>query len=334
LGADDMDDILITSGATEGNNHVLKSIYYDVILPSNGTKNHIVTSSVEHPSILATCKWLESLGVLVTYIPVTDEGGIKAGTVKAAINPNTALVSIMWANNETGIIFPIEEIATYCNEKGVLFHTDATQAVGKIRVNFRKAGVSLASFAAHKFHGPKGVGGLYIKEGITLSPLFCGGEQMGGKRAGTLNVPSIVGMGLAAKLANEALDYELTVIKELRDELEESLLQMSDTFVAGKNENRVPNTILISIKGVEGEAMLWDLNKHGIAASTGSACASESLEANPIIMAIGADKELAHTGIRFSLSRFSTKEEVEYVKKAVPSAVNRLREISSSYTKG
>ncbi|MEY4503751.1 MAG: hypothetical protein RL154_43 [Pseudomonadota bacterium] len=329
FGANDEDDILITSGATEANNHVIRSIYYDYILPSG--KNHIITSSVEHPSILAACRWLETLGVEVTYLPVTDEGGIKFATVKAAITPNTVLVSIMWANNETGMIFPVKEIAALCKEKGILFHTDATQAIGKIKVNFREAGVDMASFAAHKFHGPKGVGGLYLRESIKLTPLFFGGEQMGGKRAGTLNVPGIIGMGLAAELANEALDYELSEVKAMRDELEDAILKIPHTFVIGPRESRVPNTILVSLKGVEGEAMLWDLNKNGIAASTGSACASESLEANPIIIAIGADKELAHTGIRFSLSRFTTKDEVAHAKNVLPGAVARLRDISSSY---
>lgn len=329
FGADDEDDILMTCGATESNNHVIRSAYYDFILPSG--KNHIITSSVEHPSILSACKWLETMGVEVTYIPVTDDGGIKFETVRDAITPNTSLVSIMWANNETGMIFPIKEIASYCREKGVLFHTDATQAIGKIKVNFREVGVDMASFAAHKFHGPKGVGGLYLRAGIKLLPLMFGGEQMGGKRAGTLNVPGILGMGLAAKLANDSLDYELKEVRAMRDELEDAILKIPDTFVIGAKDNRVPNTILVSIRGVEGEAMLWDLNKNGIAASTGSACASESLEANPIIVAIGADKELAHTGIRFSLSRFTTRDEIAHVKNVLPGAVARLRSISSGY---
>lgn len=329
INASDEDDILITSSATESNNHVIKSIYFDHIL--KGDKKHIVTSEVEHPSILAACKWLEEQGVAVTYVPVNSEGVVKAATVRAAITDKTALVSIMWANNETGLIFPIKEIADICKERGVLFHTDAVQAIGKLKVDVQHIKPDFLTFSAHKFHGPKGVGGLYIREGIALTPLLHGGEQMGGKRAGTLNVPGIVGMGVAMELAVDALDFELTHVRKLRDELEDELLKMQDVFVVGSRENRVPNTILISIKGVEGEAMLWDLNKHGIGASTGSACASESLEANPIMIAIGADKELAHTGIRLSLSRFTTQDEIEVVKREIPKAVARLREISSSY---
>ena len=205
INASDEDDILINSGATEGNNHVLKSIYYDVILPSNGTKNHIITSQVEHPSVLATCRWLESLGVLVTYIPVTDQGLVKAGTIKASITAGTALVSIIWANNETGMIFPVKEIADICKESGVLFNSDATQAIGKVKVDVQEVKVDFITFAAHKFHGPKGVGGLYIREGLRLTPLFHGGEQMRGKRAGPINVAGMVGMGLAMEMAIDSL---------------------------------------------------------------------------------------------------------------------------------
>lgn len=331
INASDKDDIIINSGTSEGNNHVLKAVYYDVILPSNGKKDHIVTSAVEHPSVMATCKWLEERGVKVTYVPVNSEGIVKAGTVKASITERTALVSIMWANNETGLLFPVKDIGDICREAGVLFHTDACQAIGKVKVDMQEVYADFMTFSAHKFHGPKGIGGLYVKNSRRITNLIHGGEQMGGKRAGTLNVPLIVGMGLAAELANNALEYELTVVKAMRDELEDELLKLDDVFVVGSRENRVPNTILISIKGVEGEAMLWDLNKNGIGCSTGSACASEDLEANPIMTAIGADKELAHTAVRISLSRFTTKEEIEHAKREFPKAVKRLREISSSY---
>ncbi|HOI83868.1 MAG TPA: aminotransferase class V-fold PLP-dependent enzyme, partial [Campylobacterales bacterium] len=274
---------------------------------------------------------LEEQGVKVTYVPVNSEGIVKAGTVKASITERTALVSIMWANNETGLIFPVKEIADICREAGVLFHTDACQAIGKIKVHMMDVKADFMTFSAHKFHGPKGIGGLYVRNSRRITNLIHGGEQMGGKRAGTLNVPLIVGMGLAAEMANDSLDYELTTVRALRDELEDELLKLEDVFVVGTRENRVPNTILISVKGVEGESMLWDLNKNGIGCSTGSACASEDLEANPIMMAIGADKELAHTAVRISLSRFTTKEEIEVAKKEFPIAVKRLREISSSY---
>jgi cysteine desulfurase len=331
IKADDNDDIIITSCGTESNNWVIKSIYFDHIL--NKDKNHIITTEVEHPAIIASCKFLESLGVEVTYLPVNSNGIVSAQTIKDFITDKTALVSVMWANNETGAIFPIEEISKICKEKDVLFHTDAVQAVGKIAVDLSKIDIDFMSFSAHKFHGPKGVGALYIKQGRSLSPLFHGGEQMGGHRAGTLNVAGIIGMAEALKIANDNIEYENTTVKKLRDELENELLQIPDTFVVSKDINRTPNTILISIKGVEGEGMLWDLNKAGICASTGSACASEDLEANPVLSAIGADIELAHTAIRLSLSRFTTKEECDYTAQAFKKAVDRLRDISSSYAK-
>lgn len=329
INADDKDDIVITSCATESNNWVLKGVYFDEIL-KNG-KNHIVTTQVEHPAVSATCAFLEELGVEITYIPVNKFANIDVEAIREAITPKTALVSVMWANNETGVIFPIQEIGEICKEKNVLFHTDAVQAIGKIKVDVKDINVDFLSFSSHKFHGPKGVGGLYIKKGRTLTSLFHGGEHMGGKRSGTLNVPYIVGMGKAMELANKYLHHEETEVKRLRDKLEDVLLKIDDVLVIGNNTTRVPNTILASIRGIEGEAMLWDLNKAGIGASTGSACASEDLEANPVMTAIGADKELAHTAVRFSLSRFTTEEDINYTINAVENAVKRLRNISSSY---
>lgn len=329
IDADDNDDIIITSCATESNNWVIKGVYFDEIVKKG--KKHIVTTEVEHPAVRATCSFLESLGVQVTYLPINAQGTITTEQVREALREDTALVSIMWANNETGLIFPIEEIGALCKEKGVLFHTDAVQAIGKIPVSVKKANVDFLSFSAHKFHGPKGVGGLYIRKGVELTPLLHGGEHMRGRRSGTLNVPYIIGMGEAMKLATDYLDFELTQVRKLRDRLEDALLSIPDVFVVGTRENRVPNTTLISVRGIEGEAMLWDLNKAGIAASTGSACASEDLEANPVMVAIGADKELAHTAIRISLSRFTTSEEIDYTIEVFKKAVGRLRAISSSY---
>lgn len=329
INAQNEDDIIITSCATESNNWVLKGVYFDKIY--TGEKDHIITTEVEHPAVGATCRFLESLGVKVTYLPINKEGTISADQVKEAMTPKTALVSIMWANNETGLIFPIEEIGAICKEAGVLFHTDAVQAIGKIPVDVMKANVDFLSFSAHKFHGPKGIGALYIRSGVELTPLLHGGEHMRGRRSGTLNVPYIVGMGEAMKLATEGLDYEYKVVARLRDKLEDALLKIDDVFVVGDRKHRVPNTTLISVRGIEGEAMLWDLNKAGIAASTGSACASEDLEANPVMVAIGADKELAHTAIRLSLSRFNTDEEIEYTIGVFQKAIERLRNISSSY---
>ena len=331
INAADADDIIFTSCATESNNWVLQAVWIDQIL--NGDKNHIVTTEVEHPSILSTCKFLEEQGVKVTYLPVNEEGVVEAHTVKSFITEKTALVSIMWASNETGMINPIEEISEICKEKGVLFHSDAVQAVGKIPVDLQSVQIDFVSFSAHKFHGPKGIGGLYIRNSQALSPLLHGGEHMGGRRSGTLNVPFIVGMGLAMELATKDIQATMAKIRSKRDRLEDELVKLSDTFVVGNRNNRTPNTILISIKGVEGEGMLWDLNNGQIGASTGSACASEDLEANTVMLAIGADNELAHTGIRLSLSRFTTDTEIDYTINHFKEAVARLRNISSSFAK-
>jgi len=331
LNASDNDDIVFTSCATESNNWVLQSIFTDHIV--NGDKNHIVVSEVEHPSVLSTCKFLEEQGVKVTYLPVNEQGIVEAETVRAFITDKTALVSIMWASNETGMIFPIKEIGEICKEKGVLFHSDAVQAVGKIRVDLQAVHVDFVSMSAHKFHGPKGIGALYIKDSQALTPLLHGGEHMGGRRSGTLNVPYIVGMGKAIELATENIEITGAKIREKRDRLEDALVEIPETFVVGDRWNRTPNTILISVRGVEGESMLWDLNNGSIGAATGSACASEELEANTVMLAIGADNELAHTGIRLSLSRFTTDEEIDYTIEHFKNAVARLRGISSSFAK-
>ena len=329
INAPKEDSVVVTSCATESNNWVLKSVYFQYIL--TGRKNHIIISEVEHPSVIATAKFIESQGCRVTYLPINSDGLIDAQSVRDNITDKTALVSVMMANNETGAIFPVEEIGAICKEHNVLFHTDAVQAIGKIPVNVQAFDVDYLTFSAHKFHGPKGVGALYIKKGKELIPLLHGGAQMGGYRSGTLNVPGIVGMGKAMEAAVDALDFEMHDVKELRDHLEDELLKIEDTFVVTPREKRTPNTLLISFRGIEGESMLWDLNKAGIAASTGSACASEDLESNPVMEAIGAEADLAHTAVRFSLSRYTTKEEIDYTIEVVKKAVKRLREISSSY---
>ncbi len=329
LGANDLDDIVITSCATESINWVLKGIYFDHILDKE--RNEVIISSVEHPAVAAAAQFLKSLGVKLIELPVNEEGISTPQDLQNVISDKTALVSVMWANNETGMIFDIQKMADIAHEFGALFHTDSTQAVGKIKVNLNQVGVDFASFSAHKFHGPKGVGGLFIKKGLKLTPLLHGGEHMGGRRSGTLNVPYIVAMAEALRIANTMLDFEDSHIRRLRDKLEDSILTLPDTSVVGKRENRVPNTILASIKGVEGEAMLWDLNKNGIAASTGSACASEALESNPIMEAIGAENDLAHTALRLSLSRFNTEDEIDYAAKQIKAAAERLRAISCTY---
>jgi len=333
IGASDEDDIIVNSCATEGNNTVLKGVYFSLI--AGGPKSHIITSQVEHPCVANTARFLEGLGAEVTYLPVNRDGIIDAATLEEHIDPDrTALVSIMWANNETGLINPVEELGRLCRDKGVLFHTDGAQAIGKIKVDVGKVPVDFLTFSAHKFHGPKGVGGLYIRDGGELTPLLHGGEQMADKRAGTIDVAGFVGMGLAMELADGNLGFEETTVRRLRDRLEDAILEIPDSQVIGDRSLRTPNTILASFKGIEGEAMIWDLNQNGVAASTGSACASESLEPNPTFIAMHIDDSLAHTGIRLSLSRFTTEEEIDRTIEVIRKSVARLRSISTTGDSG
>ncbi|MFW6387335.1 MAG: NifS family cysteine desulfurase [Thermodesulfobacteriota bacterium] len=329
IGADDDDDIIINSCATEGNNTVIMGMYFSLLKETR--KKGIVTTKLEHPSIRESCCFLEKQGVKVTWLSPDADGLITAEMVRDAISDTTALVSVMWANNETGLILPVEEIGQVCRERGVYFHTDAVQVIGKIPVDVSSFPVDFLTISAHKFHGPKGVGALYMRKGVSLPPLLHGGEQMGGHRAGTVDVPGFVGMGHAMELATRNLEYEQGYVRKLRDKLEDALIEIEDVLVVGERELRTPNTVYVSIRGVEGEALIWDLNQAGIAASTGSACASESLEASPILTAIGADKDLAHTGVRFSLSRFTKEEEIDYTIEVVKKAVTRLRSMSTSY---
>jgi cysteine desulfurase len=330
LNAPDADDILITSCATESNNTVLKGVFFKHIL-RDPSKNHIITTAVEHPSVLETLHFLEENGAEITFVDVDENGYVSSERIAAAITDKTILISMMWANNETGMIFPVEEVATLAKERGILFHTDAVQAIGKVAIDLTATPIDYLTFSAHKFHGPKGIGALYVRKGSELPNLLHGGEQMGGKRAGTLNVAYIIGMGLAMKQSVGHLAKMNSDVRALRDRLEDALAQIPDTIVVGDRARRTPNTILISLRGIEGESMLWDLNRAGIAASTGSACASESLEANPIMSAIGEDPELAHTAIRLSLSRFTTAEEIDYTIDVFTRAAERLRAISSTY---
>lgn len=330
LNAPDADDILITSCATESNNTVLKGIFFKHILP-DPSRNHIIASAVEHPSVIETLHFLQEHGAEVTFVDVDQYGYVSAERIAAAITDKTILISMMWANNETGMIFPVDEVAQIAKEKGILFHTDAVQAIGKVSVDLTKTPIDYLTFSAHKFHGPKGIGGLYVKKGKELPNLLHGGEQMGGYRAGTLNVAYMIGMGLAMKQSVGHLDKMNSDVRALRDHLEDAISQLPDTIVVGDRARKTPNTILISLRGIEGESMLWDLNRAGIAASTGSACASESLQANPVMNAIGEDPELAHTAIRLSLSRFTTVDEIDYVIDVFIKAAERLRSISSTY---
>lgn len=331
INAEDDDDIVVNSCATEGNNTVLKAVYFDLI--SNGPKNHIITTQVEHPCVANSARFLQGLGVDVTFLPVNSDGIVDKSILMEFLDPDrTVLVSIMWANNETGLINPVKELAELCREKGVLFHTDAVQAIGKVPVDVQDVPVDFLTFSAHKFHGPKGVGGMYMRKGRALTPLLHGGEQMGDRRAGTINTSGFVGMGMAMELAVKNLEFEERAVRRLRDKLEDAILSLPNTQVIGDRSIRTPNTILASFKGVEGEAMIWDLNRNGVAASTGSACASESLEPNPTFVAIGIDESLAHTGIRFSLSRFTTEDEIDYTIEIINKSVERLRNISTDPT--
>lgn len=333
LNASDKDDILINSCASEGNNTVIKSEYYRNLI-SGSKKNRMITSSIEHPAVSNTYRFLEKLGVEVIWLPVNKDGLVDPDALEEAINPDTtALVSIIWANNETGLINPVKDYARICRENGVKLHLDAVQAVGKIPVDMQDVQADFITFSAHKFHGPKGIGGLYIREGNSLVPLIHGGEQMAGMRAGTINTPYLIGMGKAMELAVENLQYEATEVKRLRDKLEDAILSIKDVRVIGNRINRTPNTILASFKGIEGEAFLWDLNQKGIAASTGSACSSESLESNPTFVAMEIGNELAHTGMRFSLSRYTTEQEIDVAIRAIEDSVSRLRAISSTSNK-
>ncbi|MCA1797378.1 MAG: aminotransferase class V-fold PLP-dependent enzyme, partial [Geobacteraceae bacterium] len=267
IGADDDDDIIINSCATEGNNTVIMGMYFSLLKETR--KKSIVTTKLEHPSIREACRFLERQGVKVTWLSPNADGLITAEMVSDAITDTTAFVSVMWANNETGLILPIEEIGAVCRERGVYLHTDAVQVIGKIPVDVSSFPVDFLTFSAHKFHGPKGVGGLYMRKGATLPPLLHGGEQMGGHRAGTVDVPGFVGMGYAMELATQNLEYEQKHVRKLRDKLEDALMEVKDVLVVGERELRTPNTVYVSIRGVEGEALIWDLNQAGIAASTG-----------------------------------------------------------------
>jgi cysteine desulfurase len=331
LNASDEDNIIINGCATEGNNTVLKYYLFDRIL-REGQKKKILISSVEHPSVFNTAKYMEKMGAEVIALPVNEDGIVTLEILKEYLIPEeTALVSVMWANNETGLIFPVKEMAEYCRKNHVPFHTDAVQAIGKIPVDLRDVPADYLTFSAHKFHGPKGVGGLFVRKGAPMEPLLHGGEQMGNLRAGTVNVPGFIGMGLAMELAVSQLDRELTQVRALRDRLEDAMSGLPDVTILGKRDLRTPNTILASFKGVEGEALAWELNKFGVAVSTGSACASESLETDHTLVAMNIDPSLSHTALRFSLSRFTRDEEISYVIEVLGKSVERLRKISIDY---
>lgn len=319
-------EIVFTSGATESDNLAIKGVadmYYE-------RGDHIITVVTEHKAVLDTCKRLEKRGFKVTYLPVASDGLISPDDVRNAITDKTILVSIMTANNEIGVIQPIAEIGKVCKERGVLFHTDATQAIGKIPFNVNELNVDLASFSGHKIYGPKGVGGLYVRRKnprVMLVPMMDGGGHERGMRSGTLNVTGIVGLGKACEIAKAEMQDENKRMFGLKEKLRKGIMdEIPDVYINGHPEQRLPGNLNVSFAYVEGESLLMGIND--IAVSSGSACTSASLEPSYVLKALGVGEELAHSSIRFGLGRFNTEEEVDYTIGRVNEAVNRLRELS------
>lgn len=324
------DEIIFTSCGTESDNSAIRGI-----LESHPEKRKIITSRVEHPAVLSTCRQLREHGYELVEINVDRQGRLDMGQLRDELDDETAIVSIMWANNETGVVFDVDEIADLVKAKGSVFHTDAVQAVGKIPFELSGSNIDLLSISGHKLHAPKGVGVLYIKKGTRVAPFMLGGHQEGGKRAGTENVPGIVALGKACELARQRMDDENTRVKKLRDRLEEKLLtSCADSFVNGDIENRLPNTLNISFEYIEGEAILLSLDRFGICASSGSACSSGSLEPSHVLRAMGVPFTAAHGSIRFSLSVHNTEQEIDFTAEKTVEVVNRLRELSPFVTAG
>jgi cysteine desulfurase len=322
-------EIVFTSGATESNNLALKGVAE--MYAERG--NHIVTAATEHKCVLDTCKKLEKRGFRISFLPVMADGRVDMDMLRESIVDKTILVSIMYANNEIGVLQPIREIGKLCHERGVLFHTDATQAVGKIPVNVLSDNVDLLSLSGHKMYGPKGVGALYVRRKnprVQLTAQMDGGGHERGMRSGTLNVPSIVGLGSACAIAKKEMAEEAKRSAFLRDKLKNKLLDsLDETFINGSLEHRLPNNLNISFAYVEGESLLMGIND--VAVSSGSACTSATLEPSYVLKALGAGDDLAHSSIRFGIGRFNTEEEVDYVAEKVISVVKKLRELSPLY---
>jgi cysteine desulfurase len=322
--------IYFTSGGSEADNQALRSAAY---MGRKKGKNHIISSKFEHHAILHTLKALEKEGFEVTLLDVYSDGVVKPEDVKNAITDKTCLVTIMTANNEIGTIQPIKEIGAICREKGVLFHTDAVQAVGHIPVDVKDMNIDMLSLSGHKFHGPKGVGALYARKGILLTNIIEGGAQERNKRAGTENVPAIVGMAVALEDAVENLDKTGAYVSELRDMLVAGLKDIPKSRINGTLENHLPGTLNMCFEGIEGEGILLWLDQKGIEASSGSACTSGSLDPSHVLLAIGVPVEVAHGSLRLSLSEYNTKEEVEHIIKTVPQVISYLRKMSPVWEK-
>jgi cysteine desulfurase len=325
IGAD-AKEIIFTSGATEGDNLGIKGVFE--MYASKG--NHIITATTEHKAVLDTCKHIEKLGGEVTYLEVKENGLIDLAELEAAIKPNTILISIMYANNEIGVVQPIKEITALAKKNGILFFTDATQAVGKIPVDVIKDGIDLMTFTGHKMYGPKGIGALYVRRKnprVKVTAQMDGGGHERGMRSGTLNVPGIVGFGKACELCRLEMEEDAKRISVLRDKLETELMKLEEAYINGTPEHRLPHVTNISFKHVEGEGLLMGFNKN-IALSSGSACTSASLEPSYVLKALGLGDDLAHSSLRFGLSRFTTEEEVDYTIKAISETVLKLRDMS------
>ncbi len=330
LGAEYPDEIIFTSCATESDNTALWSALW-----SQRGKDEIITTPVEHPAIMQTCDFLSTHGASVKYLTVSKSGDLDLNEFESLLTERTALASIMWANNETGNIYPVPELAEIAHRHGVMFHTDAVQAVSKIPVDLKSTHINMLSFSGHKIHAPKGIGVLYVRRGTRFVPFMKGGHQERGRRAGTENVPYIVGLGVACELAKKNLAVVSTRVKELRDRLEKGILSaIPECFVTGDETSRTDNTLNVAFKYVEGEAILLMLNEYGIAASSGSACSSESLEPSHVMKAMGVPFSAAHGTIRFSLSRFTTQEEVDKTIEVLPSIIENLRKLSPFWKQG
>ena len=324
LGAAHPDEIIFTSCATESDNTAVWTSLF-----TQKDKNEIVTTKLEHPAILDTCSFLSGRGVEVKYLGANSLGDIDPAEFEKLLSPKTALASIMWANNETGNIYPVPQMAEIAAAHNVVFHTDAVQAVGKIPINLKDTKINMLSFSGHKLHAPKGIGALYVRRGTRFIPFMHGGHQERGRRAGTENVPYIIGMGEAARLAAENMEAERRDVARLRDRLESGLLKaVPDCMVNGDVENRLPNTSNIAFKNVEGEAILLMLDRLGICASSGSACTSGSLEPSHVLRAMGVPFNYAHGSVRLSLSRYTTEEEVDFVIAHMPDVIKTLRALS------
>ena len=324
LGAEHDSEIIFTSCGTESDSTAILSA-----IKAQPDRNEIITTAVEHPAILTLCEHLAKEGYTIHYLGVDGKGRLDLQEYQALLSSKTAIVSVMWANNETGTLFPVVEMAEMANATGVMFHTDAVQAVGKVPMNIKDTKIDMLSVSGHKLHAPKGIGVLYLRRGTRFRPLLRGGHQERGRRAGTENAASVVGLGMAAEMAMEFLEFENIEVARMRDRLEEGILEaVPNAFVTGDPDNRLPNTSNIAFEYIEGEGILLLLNKAGIAASSGSACTSGSLEPSHVMKAMGIPYTAAHGTVRFSLSRYNTMEDVEKVIEAVPPIMAQLRKLS------